>query len=174
MSPAAKAKSARSPRTGGSRAKAKAKAKDPEPETEEDVTTEEEEDESGDNGEAPEESARDAARRAKEEKAAAEREEAIESGDLIVTDNYEFTASTKRTTSAETMMNVIDAYRESDEPLVFAEVASKAGAKYPEDLVISMYVLEELDFVRKFTARPTGEASGRSKVAFLWLGEEVE
>ena len=160
MSPAAKTKSARSPRTG----KAKAKEAEPEATTNGEVAEEE-----------AKESARDAARREKEEAAAKAREEAIESGDLIVTKAYEFTVSDKQTASAEVMSKILDAYRESEEPLIFNEVASKAGAKYPEDLVIAMYVLEDLDFVRKFTARPTGgDGAGRSRVAFLWQGEEVE
>jgi len=154
MSPAAKAKAARSPRTG--------KAK-PAPEPE--ATAEE-------NGEVAEESAREAARREKEEKAAAEREEMITAGDLVVTKTHEFTISEKVTASAETMTKILDAYRQSEEPLIFNDVATKAGAKYPEDLVIAMYVLEELDFVRKFTAKPVGaDAAGRSKVAFLWVDE---
>jgi hypothetical protein len=157
VSPAAKTKAARSPRTG----KAKNAPKD-EPEA------------TGEgNGEVAEESAREAARREKEEKAAAEREAMIEAGDLIVTKDFEFTISEKQTASAETMAKIINEYREADEPLVFNDVATKAGAKYPEDLVIAMYALEELDFVRKFTAKPAGaDAAGRSKVAFLWVDDE--
>jgi hypothetical protein len=161
MSPAAKAKAARSPRTG------RAKAKDPEPAAEAPTNGEVTEDEA-------KESAREAAKREKEEKAAEERAAAIESGDLIVTKDFEFVASDKVTASAETMRKILNAYQESEEPLIFNEVATKAGAKYPEDLVIAMYALEDFDLVRKFTARATGSDAGRSRVAFLWTGEEVE
>jgi len=165
MSPAAKAKTARTPRTG----RAKAKPAEAEPEVTEEATPEEEPEEE------KEESARDAARREKEEAAAKERAEAIESGDLIVTDDYEFTFSDKVTASAEVMRAIVNAYQESEDPLIFNEVATKAGAKYPEDLVIAMYTLEDFDLVRKFTARATGtDGAGRSRVAFLWTGEEVE
>jgi len=160
MSPAVKAKAARSPRTG------KAKKADPEPEAANGTEPE---------AEAEQESARDKARREKEEAAAKERADAIESGDLIVTKEYEFAASDKLTTSAETMRKILEAYQESEEPLIFNEVATKAGAKYPEDLVIAMYALEDFDLVRKFTARAVGsDGAGRSRVAFLWVGEEVE
>jgi hypothetical protein len=166
MSPAAKAKAARSPRTG----KAKSKAPEPEPET-----TEEEPEEEAQEEEEEKESARDAARREKEEAAAKERADAIEAGDLIVTDDYEFTSSNKVTASAEIMRAILERYQESEEPLVFNEVATSAGAKYPEDLVIAMYALEDFDLVRKFTARASGtDGAGRSRVAFQWVGEEAE
>jgi hypothetical protein len=162
MSPAVKAKAARSPRTG----KAK-KAPEPEPEAQAEETQEEAQEE--------QESARDKARREKEEAAAKERADAIESGDLIVTDDYEFAASDKVTASAEVMRKILNEYQESEVPLIFNEVATKAGAKYPEDLVIAMYALEDFDLVRKFTARAVGsDGAGRSRVAFQWVGEEVE
>jgi hypothetical protein len=175
VSPATKAKSARSPRTGGKAKAAKAKPKEAEPED----VQEQEDVEAETNGEVEEdeakESARDIARREKEEKAAEEREAAIEAGELIVTDDYEFTISEKQTASAEQMVRIVDKFRGSDDPLVFNEVASEAGAKYPEDLVIAMYALEDLGLVQKFTAKSTSsEGAGRSRVAFLWVGDEAE
>lgn len=167
MSPAAKAKSARSarsPRTG--RAKAAAKPQEETPAAENGEVKEDE---------AAKESAREAARREKEEKEAAARAAAIEDGTLIVTDDFEFTASDKLTASAETLHKILGAYQESEVPLVFNEVATAHGAKYPEDLVIAMYGLEELGFVNKYNAKATGsDGAGRSRVAFLWVADEEE
>src|SRR4051794_39278195 len=81
------------------------------------------------------ESKREAAAKAKAEAEAKARQAAIDAGDLVVTKTHEFTATTKETKASTQTQKIVDTYRKSDKPLIFAEVAEKAGSKYPEDLL---------------------------------------
>jgi hypothetical protein len=113
---------------------------------------------------------------ARQEKAAAEqkaREAKIESGDLVVTKTHEFEVQSKDTQSSKQIQKIVDAYKRSEEPLVFAEVAKKAGAKYPEDLIACMYSLEAVGYVRRYGARSVKGTDRRPRQAFLWIGDRA-
>lgn len=106
-------------------------------------------------------------------KAEEARRAAIERGDLILTRQNEFTATDKAPASALIVRKVIDAYQKSDKPLVFNDVALKAGSKFPEDLIVAMYSLEALGKVKRYDAKTTspGATVRRPKVAFMWVGD---
>ena len=118
------------------------------------------------NGKEP--GAREKARQAKQEAEAKARQAKIDNGDLIVVGKSEFEAASKDTQSSAQIKKILDAYKASDKPLVFADVAKKAGAKYPEDLIPCMYSLELIGLVRRFGARTANER--RARQAFLWVG----
>lgn len=119
-----------------------------------------------------EEGARERARREKAEAEEKARQAKIDSGDLIVTKTHEFEATSKDTQSSQQIAKVVKTYQESDEPLVFNEVAKKVGAKYPEDLIACMYSLEALGQVRRFGARSVKGTDRRPRQAFLWIGDK--
>lgn len=120
-------------------------------------------------GDETKESARDAARRKKDEATAAARTQAIETGDLVVTKSHEFSTTDKVPGSAKVIQKIIEAYKKSSTPLVFNEVAAKAGAKYPEDLIAAFYSLEHVGQVKRFAARSVSGTDHRPRVAFLWV-----
>lgn len=114
--------------------------------------------------------AKAAAVKQKEEAQAKARKAKIDSGDLIVTKAHEFDATDKAPKSHEIVRKIISVYKKLDKPLVFSDVATDAGAKYPEDLIVAMYALEEQGLVKRFDARTVGGTQRRPKVAFLWVG----
>lgn len=120
------------------------------------------------NGKEP--GAREKARQAKAEAEAKARQAKIDSGDLVVTKTHEFEVQSKDTQSAKQIQKIVDLYKASSTPLVFAEVAKKVGAKYPEDLIACMYSLEAVGLVKRFGARSVKGGDRRPRQSFLWVG----
>ena len=56
-------------------------------------------------------------------------------------------------------------YKASKDPIVFAEVCAKAGAKYPQDVESAMIALEAIGHVERLTVK--GNEHGR--VAYRWI-----
>lgn len=113
---------------------------------------------------------REAARQAKAEAEQKARQAKIDSGDLVVTKSHEFEIQTKDTQSSRQIQKIVQTYKASKDPLVFAEVAKKVGAKYPEDLIACMYSLEAVGLVKRFGARSTKGTDRRPRQSFLWIG----
>lgn len=114
--------------------------------------------------------ARAEARKRKEEEQAKVRQSRIDSGDLVITKTHEFEIATRVTDSARKTAKVIELLKASKDPLVYSDVAKKAGIKYPEDHVVAMHALENLGQVKRFDAKPLNGKSGRRSVAYLWVG----
>lgn len=113
---------------------------------------------------------REQARQAKTEAEAKARQAKIDSGDLVVTKGHEFEISTRDTQSSKQIAKIVEIYKASSSPLVFADVAKKVGAKYPEDLIPAMYSLEVLGLVKRFGARSSKGTDRRPRQSFLWVG----
>lgn len=114
-------------------------------------------------------------RKAQEKKEAEDkaRQAKIDAGDLIVTDAHEFESNSKETKVGNQVQQIIENYRESDKPLVFADVCGDVGAKYPEDILPAFLALEHVGLVRRFDARKTGdETQRRRSSAYLWIGDK--
>jgi len=114
---------------------------------------------------------REAARQAKAEAEAKARQSKIDSGDLIETKTHVFEVQTKDTKSSTQIQKIVKTYQDSKQPLVFAEVAKKVGAAYPEDLIACMYSLEALGLVKRFGARSVKGTDRRPRQSFLWIGQ---
>lgn len=139
-----------------------------------------------DGGTTPEDAAKAAAeakesereRKAKEKAEAEEkaRQALIESGDLIVAENFEFAKGKKDTKVTGQVQQIIEVYRASDVPLVFADVVKgPVGATYPEDLIPAMHALEYVGLVVRFDAKSTADGAGnRRSTAYLWVGPRDE
>lgn len=113
---------------------------------------------------------REQARQAKAEAEAKARAAKIESGDLIVSKTHEFEVSTKDNKSSKQIQKIVEIYKASDKPLVFADVAAKVQAKYPEDLIGCMYSLEAVGLVKRYGARSVKGTDRRPRQSFLWIG----
>lgn len=109
----------------------------------------------------------------KREAEAKARQAKIDAGDLIVKDGKEFERNTKETKVYGQIAQIVDLYRDSDTPLVFAEVVDEIGARYPEDLVPALHALEHLGLVQRYDARTTGSdsKSRRGSAAYMWVNE---
>ncbi len=109
----------------------------------------------------------------KREAEAKARQAKIDAGDLIVKDGKEFERNTKETKVYGQIAQIVDLYRDSDVPLVFAEVVDEIGARYPEDLVPALHALEHLGLVQRYDARTTGSdsKSRRGSAAYMWVNE---
>ncbi|MEJ7749970.1 MAG: hypothetical protein WKF32_00790 [Thermoleophilaceae bacterium] len=116
------------------------------------------------------ESKRDEMRRRKEEAAVKIRATRIESGDLIVSKDFEFDASTSHTKSAGWVEALIEEVKSAKTPVPFVDACEKVGIKYPEDFVPAMTALEKVGLVRRFEARSMKNHSARPKAAFLYIG----
>lgn len=130
---------------------------------------------------AEEKAQRDAEKQAEKERKETEKREAeekarqaqIESGELIVTDSHEFTRGTKETKVYSQVSELIDVYKASGEPLVFAAVVDQIDAKYPEDLIPAFHALEVVGMVERFDAKSTADGAGnRRSAAYRWTGGE--
>lgn len=114
---------------------------------------------------------REAARKEREEAAAAAEKEALELGDLIVKGDARFTASQGAGKVYVVVGGILPTLRKATEvPVSVAELADSLDYKYPEDLAPAFHVLEHLGFVRKFALRTGG--TGRATPAYLWVGDE--
>ena len=60
---------------------------------------------------------------------------------------------------------IVKAYKASKDPLVFADVCTKAGAKYPQDVEAAMHALELVGMVERLE----GAVDGKRRVAYRWI-----
>lgn len=117
------------------------------------------------------ESKRDEMRRRQEEAAAKMRQTRIDSGDLIVTRDFEFEASASANKSSVAVEALVAEVKRSKTPVLYADACEKLGIKYPEDFVVAMSALEKVGLVRRFDARSTKDERPRPrKAAFLYVG----
>ena len=56
----------------------------------------------------------------------------------------EFTPSKSSGKKADAVRKIVAAYKKSDKPLIFNDVCSKVGAKYPQDVEAAMFALEAI------------------------------
>ena len=105
----------------------------------------------------------------KEEAAEKVRSALIASGDLIVRDDFEYSAAESHTKVATWVEALIEEIKDSKTPVRFVDACARVGIKYPEDIAPAMIALEKVGLVRRFEARSTTHP-GRRKAAYLYVG----
>lgn len=66
---------------------------------------------------------------------------------------------------ADSVRKIVAAYKKSTDPLVFADVCAKSGAKYPQDVEAAMFALESVGSVERLEVKVDGKRS----VAYRWV-----
>jgi hypothetical protein len=77
----------------------------------------------------------------------------------------EFTKAKSSGKKADAVRAIVKAYKASKDPLVFADVCAKAGAKYPQDVEAALMALETIGQVERLE----GNVDGKRRVAYRWI-----
>ena len=77
----------------------------------------------------------------------------------------EFKSAKSSGVKAEAVRKIVAAYKKSADPLIFADVCTKAGAKYPQDVEAAMHALELVGMVERLE----GAVDGKRRVAYRWI-----
>lgn len=114
---------------------------------------------------------KEAEEKARAEEAEKARKAKIDAGDLIVSDGWDYEASTKDSKSFDRTKAMIDQLKGSKIPLTVQEMADANDVKYPEDYMTVFMALEHEGLARRFEARESdANGAGRAQVAYLYTG----
>ena len=77
----------------------------------------------------------------------------------------EFKPAKSSGVKAEAVRKIVAAYKKSADPLIFADVCARSGAKYPQDVEAAMHALELVGTVERLE----GAVDGKRRVAYRWI-----
>jgi hypothetical protein len=114
------------------------------------------------------ETPRQRATRERDEAVARVRQVMIESGDLIITDEAEFTKADKDTVSLDRAYRIFDILKESKRPVLVQEIADRTGAYY-DDVLPFLVSWVVLDLVDRYEVKPHQPSAGRRRAVAYFL-----